>query len=64
MLNGICKIYGYLFANSFFVKMNVLLYHLGLRGLGILNFQSEYLQGESLCWCKYWKLFKIYFQSK
>ena len=48
MLNSICKIYGYLFANSFFVKMNVLLYHLGLRGLGILNFQSEYLQGESL----------------
>ena len=55
MLSIVCKIYGYLFARPFFLKLNILLYHLGLRGLGILNFQSEYLQGENLWLNKFLK---------
>lgn len=46
MLDNIYKVYSYLFARNIFRKWNVFLYHLSLRGLGILNFQGEYFTGE------------------
>lgn len=51
MLNTIYKAYGYLFARNMFRKWNMFLYHISLRGLGVLNFQSEYLTGEK-AWLK------------
>lgn len=46
MLSFIYKIYAYIFARSIFRKLNIFLYQISLRGLGILNFQDEYLIGE------------------
>lgn len=51
MLSVIFKLYGYLFARNIFKKFNMFLYQIGLRGLGILNYQSEYLIGEK-AWLK------------
>ena len=46
MLGIIYKLYGYLFARNIFRKLNMFLYHISLRGLGVLNYQGEYLTGE------------------
>lgn len=46
MLSVIYKVYAYLFGRSIFRKINMFLYQLSLRGLGVLNFQAEYLIGE------------------
>lgn len=46
MINLFLKTYAFLFARKIFFKMNYFLYHISLRGLGILNFQGEYLTGE------------------
>ncbi len=46
MLSIIYKLYGYLFAKNIFRKFNMFLYQISLRGLGVLNYQSEYLTGE------------------
>ena len=51
MLSSIYKIYGYLFAKPIFRKLNMFLYQISLRGLGILNYQAEYLTGEK-AWLK------------
>lgn len=51
MLSSVYKIYGYLFAKPIFRKLNMFLYHISLRGLGILNYQGEYLTGEK-AWLK------------
>jgi len=51
MLNIIYKLYGYLFARNIFRKFNTFLYHISLRGLGVLNYQNEYLVGEKV-WLK------------
>ena len=55
MINLIYKLYGYIFAKKSFRKFNNLLYQLSLRGLGILNFQNEYLIGENAWLKKYLK---------
>lgn len=55
MLEFIFKIYAYLFASNRFRKVNTFLYHLGLRGLGILNYQNECLTGEKAWLKKYLK---------
>jgi FkbM family methyltransferase len=49
MLELIFKVYAFLFSRKIFKKLNTFLYHLSLRGLGILNFQGEYFVGER-CW--------------
>ncbi len=51
MLSIIIKTYGYLFGKNIFRKFNMFLYHISLRGLGILNYQTEYLTGENI-WLK------------
>lgn len=51
MLNFIYELYGYLFAKKIFKKLNMFLYQISLRGLGILNYQSSYLTGEKV-WLK------------
>lgn len=51
MLSTIYKVYAYVFGRVLFVKMNKFLYQISLRGLGILNFQGDYLIGEN-AWIK------------
>lgn len=53
MLNVIYKWYGYLFAKTYFSNFNKFLYHISLRGLGVLNCQDEYLTGEKTWMKKY-----------
>ncbi len=53
MLSTIYKMYGYIFARNFFNKFNKFLYQISLRGLGILNYQDEYLTGEKAWMEKY-----------
>lgn len=43
MLKLVCDLYRLLFAKRFFYKFNKLLYNLSLRGLGVLNFDSDRL---------------------
>lgn len=57
MLNAIYKAYGYIFGRDIFKKFNVFLYQISLRGMGILNYEGEYLIGE-----KYW--LKNYLKDK
>jgi hypothetical protein len=35
-----------MFGRKIFIKLNKLFYHLSLRGLGVLNYEGEYLPGE------------------
>jgi len=49
MLTFIYKLYAYIFGRRIFSKFNKFLYHISLRGLGILNYYGEYFIGE-----KYW----------
>lgn len=51
MLNMIYKVYAYVFGRVLFAKMNKFLYQISLRGLGILNYQGDYLTGEN-AWLK------------
>lgn len=51
MFELVFKLYGYLFAKNVFRTLNLFLYHISLRGLGVLNFQGEYLTGEK-AWLK------------
>jgi FkbM family methyltransferase len=46
LTDKIYKIYGYLFARKIFITLNKFLYQISLRGLGVLNYQSDYLTGE------------------
>jgi len=46
MLSKIYEIYALLFAKPIFAKWNKFLYHLSLRGLGVLNYRTEKLRGE------------------
>lgn len=55
MLGVIYRLYAYLFAKKFFIKFNKFLYQISLRGLGILNYQDEYLTGENAWLRKYLK---------
>ena len=55
MLGIVYKIYGYIFARELFSKFNKFLYQISLRGLGVLNFQGEYLTGENAWLKKYLK---------
>lgn len=57
MMRFVFKIYAYLFGRNIFRKLNMILYHLSLRGLGILNYENKYLTGE-----KYW--LKKYLHNK
>lgn len=45
-MNVFLNVYRFLFARQCFYKMNKLLYQLSLRGLGILNFESDKVSGE------------------
>lgn len=40
------RLYAYLFAKPFFYRFNRFLHQLSLRGMGVLNWESEHLQGE------------------
>ena len=46
VLNFIIIIYRLVFARKCFYKLNKLLYHCSLSGLGILNYESNHLSGE------------------
>lgn len=46
MINLVVRIYRFLFARSFFIKWNKLLYRLSLSGLGILNYENPRVSGE------------------
>jgi len=46
MLSKIYEGYAILFAKPIFRKWNKFLYHLSLRGLGVLNYRTEKLRGE------------------
>lgn len=46
MVNFAYRIYRAIFARNYFYKLNLFLYGLSLRGLGILNFESDKLSGE------------------
>lgn len=45
-LNPVYRLYGAVFARPALYKLNRFLYNLSLRGLGILNWENENLQGE------------------
>lgn len=45
-MNYLYRLYAFLFARIYFLKWNKFLYYLSLRGLGILNYGDEILQGE------------------
>lgn len=47
MLKWLGDIYSLVFARPCFRRFNTLLYHLGLRGLGILNYETSARSGES-----------------
>ncbi len=51
MVELIFKIYAYVFARPFFINLNKFLYHISLRGLGVLNYKGDYLIGEN-SWLK------------
>lgn len=53
MLHIIYKLYAYVFGKRVFNKFNKFIYNLSLRGLGILNYQGDYLIGEKLWLKKY-----------
>ena len=55
MLNYIFIIYSYIFARKNFVLFHKFLYHISLRGLGILNNHSSYLTGEKQWLSRYLK---------
>ncbi len=46
MFNLIYKLYGYLFSKKCLIRLNTFLFHLSIRGLGVLNYSNEYLTGE------------------
>jgi len=46
MQNILLDTYRFFFARRFFLKLNRLVYHCGLRGLGILNYESDWVSGE------------------
>lgn len=45
--NTTFRIYAFIFFRSFFSRFNNLLFNFGLRGLGILNYQTMDESGES-----------------
>lgn len=47
MILYLIKIYRFIFARTFFLKWNSLLYRLSLSGLGILNYENSKVSGES-----------------
>lgn len=53
MLSLFQNLYAKFFARTFFYKFNKLLYSLSLRGLGILNFESDLMSGEEKFITKY-----------
>lgn len=55
MISIIYKIYAFLFGRNFFIKGNVFLFQLSLRGLGILNHKGAYFTGEKKGLKKYLK---------
>ena len=46
ILNFLYRLYAICFSSPFFQKWNKFLYNLSLRGLGILNYQNDFLSGE------------------
>ena len=46
MFRYVLCIYRWLFARSQFRKFNMLIFHMGLRGLGILNYENNRVNGE------------------
>jgi len=55
MINKFYNMYALFFGKIFFVKLNKFLFNLSLRGLGILNYKIEYLNGEKAFLKKYLK---------
>lgn len=45
-MNKIFTLYAHIFSNKLFFKWNYFLFHLGLRGMGILNYTSFSVSGE------------------
>jgi hypothetical protein len=54
-MDKIYNLYAHLFGRVIFLKLNRFLYHLSLRGLGVLNHQNDYLTGEKIWLKKYLK---------
>ena len=46
------RVYAKLFGRKIFTKFNKFLYHLSLRGLGVLNFQEENVTQDEVKWLK------------
>ena len=46
MKNKLYRIYRYIFSRPGFIKINKSLFNLSIRGLGILNYETNYLSGE------------------
>jgi FkbM family methyltransferase len=46
MFRGILNIYRWIFARSVFRKLNMLIFQLSLRGIGILNYENDKVSGE------------------
>jgi FkbM family methyltransferase len=46
MMEHIYNLYTYIFAKSWLIKFNKLLFNLSIRGLGILNYKTKYQSGE------------------
>lgn len=46
-LNATYKIYAFIFGRIFLMKFNKFLYQLSIRGMGIMNHENEYLNGEN-----------------
>jgi len=57
MLDVLYMIYAFLFGKKIFIKFNKFLYQLSLRGLGVLNYKYNFLNGEN-------KWLKTYFKNK
>ena len=46
MLDKLYRLYVILFAKNFYVRFNKFLYHLSLRGMGVLNYKDDIISGE------------------
>lgn len=52
-MNFFYKLYAKVFSKSFLYSFNKIIYHLGLRGLGVLNYSSDKISGEASFLIKY-----------
>ena len=46
MLKKLSRVYSFIFARNIFFRFNQALYLLAIRGMGVLNYQDDYISGE------------------